>query len=400
MVLANLHLFSPVLFFSHAATPALLAALPRVDPYLMALHLSKFIYDNVLHSFYQTLPPNEFLTLAIISDMCCTHFDAFAGRCFKVRVPGHPTDLLAKLPWELLYPLMRDMAVVDRIRLSQTSRRNHELCRAILHYSVSDVMAGFGLRYTGVRLMQTCTGCVVSGSLLPAVLHNGTPFTVNDIDFYCPVGQGWRTVAYLRNTGGYTDEAVPHDYSAIPGLGRIWCLGLCSHKINVIESKSACARDAVLHHHSTPVMGSLCAYKGWMAYPQLSAARLALATKHTMRVDRTPESLDCLRQIVHKYMDRGFRFVFDYARQHDCGVHPSCPVTLRTTVDSGCLNMYLPTSPFTAPIASHESSWTMRGSGCRHGGVTHTLTPAVLPASSYEGVYNRSSFPFIAYYIS
>ncbi|KAJ6458612.1 hypothetical protein DFH09DRAFT_895420, partial [Mycena vulgaris] len=154
--------------------------------------------------------------------------------------------------------------------------------------------------------MQTITGAVISGSLLPSILHNGSArFEVNDIDFYAPSRQAWRVVLYLSHSGGFTTGDIGYEYAHLQGVGRIWAMYRGTLKINVIESLSASARDSVVHHHSTPVIGTLCSDKAWLAYPTLSNKSQALATKYSLIADSKPTRRRAW-DVVRKYTKRGF----------------------------------------------------------------------------------------------
>ncbi|KAJ6482243.1 hypothetical protein DFH09DRAFT_1300998 [Mycena vulgaris] len=366
---------------SEYATSVLLQSLPLEDPYVMSDALQNFAYNDVLHAYYASLPFDLFFLLGVINIRCCKHLNIFASKIYKVHGVA---DLLASLPWELLFPILRDMAFRDRVRLSQTSKRNYALCSAILHFTLGDTLTRFNLDYPGFRLMQTVTGAHLSGSIAPSLMHNGDLFRPEDIDIYAPVNEGWRVAQYVCNSGGYTIDPTLPTYASLPGVGRLWSLRSGKSKIHIIESHTASARDSALHHHSSPVMATICAIKGWLAYPVLSTAGLALATRHSLIVPPVPDGPSRVQDIVHKYMRRGFTYVFEYPHPHVCGEHLSCPTTVRNSVDRGCLNLFLPPSPFGAVAPGHESSWTLRGNGCRQGGVAYAATPAILPASNYE----------------
>ncbi|KAJ7098746.1 hypothetical protein B0H15DRAFT_756133, partial [Mycena belliarum] len=152
------------------------------------------------------------------------------------------------------------------------------------------------------------TGALISGSFIPSVIHNGQSFHINDLDFYAPYGQGWEVLLYFVQSAGYSSDDLLTNYDALPGLGRIRSARLGDLKINVIESRTQNARDAVLLHHSTIVMGTVCAEKVWLAYPALSHAGQALMTRHTLLIHNDQESRMRAWVVIRKYVSRGFTF--------------------------------------------------------------------------------------------
>ncbi|KAJ7126125.1 hypothetical protein C8R44DRAFT_874498 [Mycena epipterygia] len=307
---------------------AYLAKLPTTDPYELAGSLSALPYDEALHKYMQRIPLRKRFMLAVVDEACCGHLDKLADRLTSLTIPADHNDLLARLPAELTFPVLHKMAFITLIRLSQTSKRNRALCAVVFHDRISTIIERFGLQYPGVRLMQTATETVLSGSIIPAVFHNGESLEPSDLDFYARYDRGWMVMEYLCHSGGYSIDNINYDYRSIPGLHRIWTLRRDELKLNVIESWTTSARDAVMQHHSTPVMGTLCASKGWLAYPRLSSASKALLTERSLRIEDTTESRSRARNVIHKYIARGFTFNSVHDAPHTCGVDLSCPATL------------------------------------------------------------------------
>ncbi|KAJ6604145.1 hypothetical protein DFH09DRAFT_1300411 [Mycena vulgaris] len=343
--------------------------LKKHDPDVMARELAPVIYDDRLHAYYRRTSMRRLFVLATVNKECCAHLNEFSRRLVTMNVPGDSTDLLATLPWELLYPLIKNLPLDARVRLSQTSRRNYALSSAVLYYAVDDILkTHFGLDYAGVRMMQSRTGCMITGSLLPAVFHAGSPFIPNDLDFCTPFNKGWYVCQYLQHSASYIldeDESPNAPYSDLPGLNKIFTLRCGSQKINVLESRTSSARDPVFGFHSSPVMATLCPGKGWLSSPKMSTQNLALVTRYTLPMDTSASARTY--KFIHKYLARGFQFVFELADIHACGDDKSCPSTMRSSADGGCANIYLPPSPFGPWTVSHETAWSMGGTGCSNG---------------------------------
>ncbi|KAJ7219775.1 hypothetical protein C8J57DRAFT_1537071 [Mycena rebaudengoi] len=239
------------------------------------------------------------------------------------------------------------------------------LVAIVLQQNISLHLAKYGLRFYSVRFLFCATGAIISGSTVLALMEV-TPFQPNDIDFYCPKGSSLDVRRYLLLAGRvFNEHRLSNDYNELCGIGVIWTLlGTDSCKVNVIESLSPIARDSVLLFHSTPVFGAIDGAIFWHGEPCLTFDKKALTTPHQLPLSTNLYVHQRAWKVVHKYMERGFRYITEYDLPHRCGVHPSCPITLRTASDRGCLRVPLPPFPFDFPSPPHETSWTLGRGGC------------------------------------
>jgi hypothetical protein len=72
-------------------------------------------------------------------------------------------------------------------------------------------------------------------------------------------------------------------------------------------------------------------------------------------------------QILKSVTCRGFVVKYQYPAAHICGQAPSCPTTIRSTFDSGWLNIPLPSVHFGTRWNKVQASWTLFGTGCKRG---------------------------------
>ncbi|KAJ7695926.1 hypothetical protein B0H17DRAFT_1198256 [Mycena rosella] len=230
--------------------------------------------------------------------------------------------------------------------------------------------------------MQMVTGCVVSGSVIPSVLHHNVTFQPNDIDLYVPFDKAWEVVQYILHSADYAIDLTNDDYDAVLGIACLWMLRMGPFCINIMESHTVSARDIVLHHHSSAVMGTLCAKKTWLAYPEMSNDKFSLATRQSLPLANTEDATRWVWKLLRKYAKRGFTFVFRYEKLHECGRHPSCLITVHTNVDGGCLNMYLPDHPFEFE-SEHEMLWMIGNVVCGHDKEAEDTKSVIKPATSY-----------------
>ncbi|KAJ7158198.1 hypothetical protein C8R43DRAFT_882488, partial [Mycena crocata] len=253
-----------------------------------------------------------------------------------------------------------------------------------------------------VRLMQTASGCIVSGSAVTALLNNCRSFKPNDLDFYTPFGSGTDVVCYILLSGKYLEvdlkNALPGvgEYNFAAGIGRVWTLRLrhSTITINVIESLTLNPFDAVCHFHSTCVFGAWTASGIWHGYPLLTLQGRSLTTPMQLPLGNDLRTHQHIWNILRKYRHRGFSFVLgELEEDHVCGEHYSCPATTRTTDDPGCL--WIPFPPWLYDDESppvYETSWSLGGTGCRSG-LRQASRSHVMPRPARGFVGESSFFP-------
>ncbi|KAJ7266038.1 hypothetical protein C8J57DRAFT_1229448 [Mycena rebaudengoi] len=198
--------------------------------------------------------------------------------------------------------------VGQRVPFSGTSTRNRAIVALVLQQQVARQLGRYNLDFYDVRLLFCGTGTLLAGSVIPLLMAQ-TPFAINDLDFFAPAGQGHLAMRFLCMASSLTAARLPDAYESLAGICDIWELsGLSS-------------------------TGQQC------------------------KINRT-------WAVLRKYSQRGFTYMTEFDRNHECGVHWSCPCTLRTTVDAGCLTAPLPVFPFPSAPPPHVSSWLLGVSTC------------------------------------
>ncbi len=292
-------------------------------------------------------------------------------------LPGEPT----------LAHVLRRLLQYDSANLSDSDR----LRRAILRPERRGLLlAQFGRSYGDVKLMQAATGALISGSVIATLMNEH--FDPNDIDFYCGQGHGYHVTRYLKAVGDFGIQfSSDHNYENVLGLRQVTTLSNpAGRQINIIETYSDVPLDAILSFHSAPPRGAI----SWNMFSHYEVERarkgLALVTPETLHLvlDDLSSQVETW-EIVHKYMGRGFRFIFHYDKPHECGQHIECPATRRTTMDAGCLHVPLlrqaiPT--FVVP-AQPLIAWTLGTSTCPV--VGRVQGRPVHNASAFQGPCSR-----------
>jgi hypothetical protein len=234
--------------------------------------------------------------------------------------------------------------------------------------AASALLEKFDLRLTEVRLMQTATGAIISGSTISAFF---IPFDPNDIDIYTGKGVGFCVVRYFEKGGRYSVTKTSASYDFAAGIGKVWELRHVSSgkKINVIESLSDNPLHSVLHFHLTCVYSTWDARKYWHGYPRLAMDGQAITNLSRFPLKEELKNHMHAWEVLRKYKLRGFRFSFDeHLAPHTCGVDTDCPATPRTSDDNGCLSIPWPSWEFDCEAKESKISvWTLGGSGCSSG---------------------------------
>ncbi|KAJ7639689.1 hypothetical protein DFH06DRAFT_1332768 [Mycena polygramma] len=283
------------------------------------------------------------------------------------------TDALRGVPPEIVEEILLLSSMKTRIAFGQTSVLNRHLACNATRMTCCTAIQRYRLTYADVHFLQEAVGVIISGSTVTRLFNDDNDFTPGDLDIYCPDGRGLDIASYLATCAGYITLRRSDDYDNAQGIRSVaWLINPANEdsKINIIESLSDNAIDAVLHFHSTAVMGAWVAGGLWHAYPKATFANIALTSP-----DRLPLNYDephsKAPSIIEKYTLRGYRFVTEWDADHVCGVSRTCPVTLRTTVDSGCLWM-----PFSARFSdgphmqsnSDPVSWMLGRAPCSRSG--------------------------------
>ncbi|KAJ6537126.1 hypothetical protein B0H19DRAFT_1270785 [Mycena capillaripes] len=286
------------------------------------------------------------------------------------KILNHDLNPLRTLDPPVLWKILNAFLFPEGTVFDRALNEDKHCCSVLLQWGITNILEHFDLRYGDIKLLQAATGMLISGSVITSLLHN--PFTPNDLDFFCGGGLAHEIVEYLKVVGNFTlttqSEFGYEDVFGVRSVIYLW--NPAGRKINIIESYSDYPFDVVLNFHSAPP-------KGVIAYDRISHFEvnrlrqgLALITPSTLHLDAGDLSshIRCWA-VLHKYIARGFRFVFEYDQPHVCGEHIDCPATIRNTRDDGCLHVYLPFVPiphFTPPPMPVIAG-SLTGSKCNAG---------------------------------
>jgi hypothetical protein len=249
--------------------------------------------------------------------------------------------------------------------------RNDVIGSLALRAAATAILHDFDLRFDEVRLMQTATGCLISGSTVAVLTGCPTQFSPHNLDMYTGKGVGTHIIRYLRKSGKYDMVSVTSSYDFAAGIGKVVTLRhrRTMKEINVIESLSMNPLDSILHFHFTPVFGAWSANSFWHGYRHLTCSGFAITTPAHLPLKDDLESHKHVWKVLRKYALRGFTFLLDgFRTPHTCGIHPNCPATPRTSDDAGCTTIAFPEWEFQSDAVSFKTStWNMNGTGCRAG---------------------------------
>ena len=291
-------------------------------------------------------------------------------------------DVVATLPPELIEEVLLHADMLSRVAFGQTARRNRGLSCNANRLACGEAVRPYGLTFTDIHFLQHSIGAVVSGSTVTQLLRPVKDFTPGDLDIYCRAMDGYQVARFLGHCTGYYVERRSEEYEEAQGLRFVWWL---AHKsparppINIIESLTDNALDAVLNFHSTAVMGAWMRPGFWHPYPKSTFTALSLTSPSRMALDRL-SSRRRMWLVIKKYMGRGFKLTTEWPLPHVCGWEWNCPVTLRTSEDGGCLRIpFSPRFPIQdLPLAAAEddaSSWTLGPVPCTTGAQMTAMPP-------------------------
>ncbi|KAJ6460675.1 hypothetical protein C8R47DRAFT_1226175 [Mycena vitilis] len=187
---------------------------------------------------------------------------------------------LDTLPAEVGHTVLRDLDFADRLRFARVSRSAALTAAHALQAAAIAVLVPFDLRFGEIRLLQTVTGAVISGSSIPAVMCPARPFSPSELDIYTARGGGWDAVGFLEKSGKYGLAAVSSAHNFQVGVRKVWTMrhNRTRKKVNVIESLTKNPLDVIAHFPSTCVFGAWTARGLWHAYPLLTMAGSTMTT--------------------------------------------------------------------------------------------------------------------------
>ncbi|KAJ7161935.1 hypothetical protein C8R43DRAFT_947431 [Mycena crocata] len=282
----------------------------------------------------------------------------------------------------------------DLMHLSWTSTKHHALFAREMQVALAALLSEFALEYTAVRFMQTATLTVIAGSTISHLLDPAVQ--PNNVDFYCP------KPAYPW-VGRFFEFATQHRPTKIvDGSHRFEGIVEClqwrrpdhSRPINLFRADSDSALDSLTYLPFSHMMAGVTHYGMWFAYPSSCTNRMTMPNRDLADVS-TPGLRDSIASVVKKYMDRGYAFTFHLADPHVCGRAYECPVTPRTSLDDGCLQIFFPSPPIGCPPdAAHvypidkAVTWSLDGCACPTG--SQALSYGIRPRANNNYVWWRT----------
>ncbi|KAJ6475033.1 hypothetical protein C8R47DRAFT_1143301 [Mycena vitilis] len=290
-----------------------------------------------------------------------------------------------RLPTRLGRQILGDLALADHLKYAQVSQDGASAAGEALQNAAVSILRRFGLRFTDVRLMQTATGAIISGSTIPSMMATIKKFHPRDLDVYAGRGKGFDVMRFLTKGGKYRLVGQSGTYDFAAGIGKVYTVRhiRTGREINVIESLTDNPLDAVAHFHSTCVFGAWTAEGFWHAYPRLTFAGLSMTSASNMPLLNDLVHHKRVWRILRKYCGRGFSFVAEHSPPHACGVDSDCPCTMRSSDDEGCMLTRFPGWHFTSDVVPvRATTWSLNGTGCSSGILAHS-DDSKGPAVSY-----------------
>ncbi|KAK7049029.1 hypothetical protein R3P38DRAFT_2764895 [Favolaschia claudopus] len=290
------------------------------------------------------------------------------------------------LPPELGIKILEQANYATRSCMAQTCLYAAALVADLLEFETVKLLHRFSLIYHEIRLMQTVTSSVIAGALLVALCRPDIVFQFTELEIVTPQGKGALVVRFLLLATEYeTVVTVDSDCSAV-NVDHLWTLQLGHHKILVLEANTDNPLDVLARRPLSCLYGALTAKGLWMGYPQLTASGVMVTTPSRFSAASDIASHRKMWHLMQLYLKQNFFLSLKgNPLPHVCGVDVSCPATLRTNTDTGCLSSSFPRwtySKYAKPLPT--VCWSMGGEGCSNGDlmkditVLRTLSNAVL----------------------
>ncbi|KAJ7255607.1 hypothetical protein C8J57DRAFT_1517903 [Mycena rebaudengoi] len=321
---------------------------------------------------------------------------------FPVNSKGHGT-YWSLFPIEIVVEIMLYLAISDRIHFGMSCRLARMASAWAMRSLAAFALRRYRLSFSDVNFIQLSTGTIISGSTVTSLLHDLYDFVPADLDFYCPVGSGLSVVRFLELASPYLAREISDNYDESQGIQHVWWMSRPLPEspdievieseaipelpqINVIESLSDDPLHSVLLFYATMVMGAWTAFGYWHAYPAATLSSLAISGPLRMPVGTVLQRKRTV-MLLRKYTSRGYTFLGQFDRAHECGVHVSCPATLRNNQDRGCL--FIPFPDYAECIFTRAQqarvSWILGTSSCR-GTIYAETSAGLIPATLHRDI--------------
>jgi hypothetical protein len=283
------------------------------------------------------------------------------------------------LPQELMDIILGMLDLKSRIKMTRVSKTFYVLYTFLLERRVTRILVGHGLQYHVVRLLLAATPTVMGGYAITQALGLDIPVTRGSLEFYTPNYASHEVKAFLKSTCAYHR----HGATSTEGELRVVPFSNGISHIRLIE----CVGDpvkGVLMYVSTHQMGYWDGRQVNHAYGELTASRRTLTTARHLVMQNDVEDHRAVWRAVQRSVLRGFSWIFELPCAHTCGVHLSCPATLRSSNDGGWLHLNLPSASYAPAVVHRHLCWSLWGSRCRGSSEEFADSQNV---SEVEGVY-------------
>ncbi|KAJ7130153.1 hypothetical protein C8R44DRAFT_871991 [Mycena epipterygia] len=293
------------------------------------------------------------------------------GQQEDVQMDGSIENAFSSFPSEVLLYILRYMDLEDRQRFAQASRECCELSAQSLQRQGAALLRSVDLRFEEIRLMQEATGSMITGALLVSLLQFHSVGHSDDVNVVTGWGEGGPVVEFIEMCSDYKTATFTGNHESHTGIAFSWTL-LHAHtgrKLHISESRTSSPVDAIAQSPSSCVVGGWGAYDVWHGYPALMHANMAICTATTMPVINGLAGQQEIWTFLHLFAAHDLVHGFDgFEDVHVCGAHPSCPATLRTTDDAGCLRARFPLTLYHERVhTEYVTCWALGGKGCPAG---------------------------------
>ncbi|KAJ7654699.1 hypothetical protein DFH06DRAFT_1133454 [Mycena polygramma] len=276
--------------------------------------------------------------------------------------PTSPSGYFGFFPVKLVFTILSLVTMPERVRIGATCRHLSALCAAFMQCELETLLADYYLDFKLMRFLVIATKSLMTGYGLQSLF--GGPILQSDtIDLYTTPQTTGDVLAFMMLTSDYTPTRADVDGP----WNAVWVLRRPLSKIRVVEF-SIHHLNALLTGHMPHRMGSFDGDFVRHPYAALALDRLAIATPYALPLRLVNTEHKKVWSMLHKAIDHGFGWAFEYDSVHACGVHPCCPATLRTTADAGWAHLRLPRADYGSAPQLPRGSWSLCGTGCAAGG--------------------------------
>ncbi|KAJ7154317.1 hypothetical protein C8R43DRAFT_949966 [Mycena crocata] len=298
-----------------------------------------------------------------------------------IDVPlGYRSGAFRFMPVELIDMIVNLLSLRDRIMFAASCRIHRAIVMRSILTSAASCIKPYNLSLIDLRFLQCCTSATLAGPVIRRLFYEGPdmrwprlrdgrePSTVSTpLDIYSARYESLPIAAFLTYATGYEIGGYTGAIPAREAVQHAICLRKKNAPdINVFESRSDNPLDAILHLPSTADMGSLKLDRLWHPYPAATFEGVALTSPYRLPVDFAAERRTAW-EVLQSSMRAGFWVDSHWTRSHQCSRNASCPISWRSSNDSGCLKLLLPTLPYAAQGTDYiwnyvpEASWTLGG---------------------------------------